>query len=65
MAKILWLLLATAILFLFSTGAFDAEGTLRGPAFGGCMVVSVGKRTVILSARRFRPNRSYYVLRVR
>jgi len=65
MGKILCLLLATIALFLFSTGAFEAEGTLRGPAFGGCLAVSVGQRTVTLAARRYRPNRSYYILRVR
>jgi len=66
MTKIILLLLATVALFLFSAGAFDAEGTARGSiAFGGCLSVSVGSRTVTLAARRFRPNRSYYVLRVR
>jgi hypothetical protein len=65
MGRILILLLAAIALFLFSAGAFEAEGTLRGPAFGGCMAVSVGRRTVTLAARRFRYNRSYYILRVR
>lgn len=65
MTKIFLLLLATVALFLFSAGAFEAEGTMKGPAFGGCLAVSVGQRTVTLAARRFRPNRSYYILRVR
>jgi len=65
MTKIILLLLAAVALFLFSAGAFEAEGTLRGPAFGGCLAVNVGSRTVTLTARRFRPNRSYYILRVR
>lgn len=65
MTKIILLVLVMIALFLFSTGAFDAEGTMKGPAFGGRLAVSVGSRTVTLAARRFRPNRSYYVLRVR
>jgi hypothetical protein len=65
MSKVILLLLAAVALFIFSTGAFEAEGTAKGPAFGGCIAVSVGKRTVTLSARRFRPNRSYYTLRIR
>jgi hypothetical protein len=65
MSKIVLLLLATVALFLFSAGAFEAEGTAKGPAFGGCLSVSVGQRTVTLAAKRYRHNRSYYILRVR
>lgn len=65
MTRIAWLLLASVFLLLFSVGVFEAEGTMKGPAFGGCLAVSIGKRTVTLVAKRFRPNRSYYILRVR
>lgn len=65
MVKFILLLLATLVLFLFSMGAFVAEGTVKGPAVGGRLAVRARGRTVTLQAVAFRPNRCYYVVNVR